>query len=326
MFGKLVFLACISVCANSASAACPPQEFMKPNTEFISSSSALKWTQYNAISREKFEELKRNGHLWLNLPKVPLITKIDYDDFKRIVQAETINQGQDLTLVQSQTIYRSSLSAEASKNYQACLQNENGYLDISVPPTALNNPDFFVTLTWMGPRGTPTGKFDAIGDRHFQIIGGEIQDEASYDKIESLRNGQSIRVKVHRDLEKPFAFSASVDGFSNEIGLPVKENPSDIILEPVKSAEQPAYADGKGPQHNKFCFAAKDNQIFLPSTVQLVDTQNPGNGKVWTALAEPSNEKQICATANAEMYGGKHVIGNARIVSHIEVLSIISPK
>lgn len=228
--------------------------------------------------------------------------------------------------MQTQTIYRSNLSSEATKNYIACLQNENGYLDISVPPAASNIPDFFVTLTFMGPRGSATGKFDAIGGHNFQIIGGKVEDEASYDKIESLKNGQSLRVKVHRDLDKPFAFSASVDGFSNEVGLPPKEDPTVVKFEVVRSEEQPAYADGAGNQHNKFCLPAKDGQILLPSTLQLVDRQFPGNGKVWTDKAGAPDEKLICATANAEMYGGTHVIGNARIFSRIEVLSIIDSK
>lgn len=326
MLGKIVFLTCIAVGATPAFAGCDPQAFMKPNIEITTISSALNWSNLNSISREKFEELKKDGHLWLSLPKVPLITKIDYDDFKRITQAETINQSQKLTLVETQTIYRSSLSAEASNNYIACLQNEVGSLDITVPPTALNNPEFFVKLSWFGPRTNLVGKFDNIGDHHFQIIGGEIQGEASYDKIESIGNGKSLHVKVRRDLDKPFGFSASVDGFSSEIGLPAKENAPDLTFKVARSEKKSAYADGNGPQHNGFCLSADDNQILLPSTAHFVEEQYPGNGKVWTASNGTSNEKQICATVNAEMYGGKHIRGNARIFSQIEALSIIISK
>jgi hypothetical protein len=326
MFGKIVFLSAISLCANSAFAQCPPQDFMRSDIEISTSDSTLKWSQMSMISKDKFEELKRNGHLWLSLPKVPLITTIDYDDFKKIVAAERSSQNQDLTLTQTQTMYRSNLSAEATKSYIACLQNQNGYLDISVPPNATDNTDFFVTLTWWGPRGTPNGKFDAIGEHHFQIIGGEIIDETNYDKIDAIKNGQGLRVKVHRDLNKPFSFSASVDGNSNEIGLPAKAPQQSITFKVATSDEQPAYADGLSNQHNGFCLKANDDQIFLQSTKQYVDRRFPGNGKAWTDWAGSPNEKLICATANAEMYGGRHVHGNARIFSRIEVLSIITSK
>lgn len=325
MLKKSAFLICASLYSSTAFAACNPRDFLAQNTELTSSASSLYWSQMSDISKERFEELKKSKHLFLNLPKVPLIANIDYDDFKRLAEAEKSSQKMELNQVQTQTIYRSYLSPEAVKAYLGCVENDADHLDISVPHTALDQSDFFVTLTWMGPRGEPTGRFDNVGTHHFQIFGGEIPDQADFDKIEGVPNGKPFRVRVKRDLSVPFGFSASVDGSSGEIGLPAKENRKDTKFEVVKSADQSAYADGLSNQHNKFCLEAKGNQIFLPSTAQLVDTQNPGNGKVWTSFEEPRNEKLLCARANAEMYGGKHVGGHASLNSHIEVLSIISP-
>jgi hypothetical protein len=293
---------------------------MKPDVQFLSSASALKWSYLNSISKQQFEELKRNGHLWLSLPKVPLITTIDYDDFKKITQAEVASQKQDLSQVETQTLYKSYLSPEAVKAYTACLQNESPHLDITVPPTASEHPEFFVTLTWIGPRGVPAGKFDDIGGHHFQIIGGEIPNEADYDKIESLQNGKSLRVKVRRDLSKPFGFSASVDGNSDEVGLPPKADPAQVQIEVVKSAEQPAYGDGLNDQHNGFCLAAKANQTFLTSTIQPMDRRiQPPSGRGSTEIKQPVSDKNICATANAVVDNPREVM---RITSWIEVLAV----
>lgn len=323
MLKKCAFLFCASLYSTAAFAACNPKDFLGPNTEISTSASSFNWSQMSEISKERFEELKRNGHLFLNLPKVPLITNIDYDDFKRLVQAEKSNQRQELNQIQTQTIYRSYLSPEAVKAYMACVENDADHLDITVPNTALDQSDFFVTLMWMGRRSDPAGKFDNVGAHHFQIFGGEIPDQADFDKIESIPNGKPFRVRVKRDLSVPFGFSASVEGSSGEIGLPAKEEPAKLQIEPVTSQEQPAYGDGLADQHNSYCMKANPNEIFLASTIQFADrTQLQSNTRAWSTLNQPVNEKVICATAHAVTDNPKNV---ARIWSKFEVVRITIP-
>lgn len=322
-------LACIVLSllySSSAYSQCRPQDFLKSDTVFSDSSATVKWSYLNSFSREKFEEMKRNGHLYLNLPKVPLITKLDYDDFKRVTENEVSSQKQHLTSTQSETIYRNYLSPEGVKAYMACLQDDRPYVDITLPPEALTDSEFFATLTWRGPRGVATGRFDNVGPHHFQIIGGEIPDEAEYDRLESLKNGQSYEIKVRRDLSKNFSIASSVDGLSSKASLPPKAEPSKITFDVAKSDVQTAYGDGLNAQHNQFCISAKNNETFLASTLTLLDNQQvPSNGKAWTDLAGKPDDKHICATAHAELYPGKHRTGAAKIWSHIEVLRMTDP-
>lgn len=323
MLKKTALFVLATLYSGSAYSICTPQDFLKSDTVAASSNLTVNWSKLSSMSREEFEEQKRNGHLWLSLPKVPLITTIDYDDFKKLTLNEASREQQQLSLVQTQTIYRSSLSTEGTKAYIACLQSEGEHLDISAPITATDNPDFFVALTWYGPRGTPDGKFDNVGNHHFQVFGGEVENQSDLDKIESIRNGKSIRVKIKRDLSQPFGFSASVNGSSSEIGLPPKSRPTDITLIVVKSKEQSAYGDGLNAQHQPICMDAADDEIFLPSTLKFAESKNvPSNGKAWTDINGKPNEKNICATVHAELYPGRKRPGAARITSHIEVLTI----
>lgn len=323
MLKKCALLVFTSLYSTAAFAICDPKDFLKSDTEFSTSSSSVKWSQMSDISKDKFEELKRNGHLFLSLPKVPLLTTIDYDDYKKLVQAEKSSQKQELSQIQTQTIYRSYLSPEGVRGYMACVANDADHLDISVPNTALDQPEFFVTLTWMGPRGAPVGKFDNVGAHHFQVFGGEIPNQQDFDKVESLQNGRPFRVKVKRDLSVPFGFSASVDGNSGEIGLPAKTDNKEPLIEVAESVEQPAYGDSGADQHNSFCMTAKANEIFLASTVQLSDRKIlPTSTRAWTTLNQPVSEKVICATAHAVTDNKKHV---ARIWSKFSVVKITDP-
>jgi hypothetical protein len=323
MLKKCALLICASLYSTTAHAVCNPKEFLAPNTEIITSSSSFNLSQNSEISKERFEELKRNGHLFVSLPKVPLITNIDYDDYKRLVQAEKSNQKLELNQTQTQTIYRSYLPPEAVKAYLGCVENDAVHLDIAVPNTALDQSDFFVTLTWMGPRGEPTGRFDNVGAHHFQIFGGEIPDQADFDKIEGVPNGKPFRVRVKRDLSVPFGFSASVDGSSGEIGLPAKEDPAKLQIDVATSQEQPAYGDGKSNQDNPYCLYAKPDEIFLTSTIQFADRKQLEEGtRAWSTLNQPVNEKAICATAHAVADDSKNV---ARIWSKFMVVRITTP-
>lgn len=323
MSKKCAFIACAFLYSSTAYAACNPKDFLKPNTEIITSASSFNWSEMSEISKERFEELKRNGHLFLSLPKVPLITNIDYDDFKRLVQAEKFNQRQELSQIQVQTIYRSYLPAEAVTAYLGCVENDADHLDITVPNTALDQSDFFVTLTWMGRRGEPTGKFDNVGAHHFQIFGGEIPDQDAFDKIEGVPNGKPFRVRVKRDLSVPFGFSASVDGSSGEIGLPAKVDEKPPLIDVATSDEQPAYGDGLADQHKPFCMTAKPNEIFLASTLQFAERKElQSSTQAWTTLNQPVSEKIICATAHAVTNNPDNV---AKIWSKFMVVRITEP-
>jgi hypothetical protein len=311
------------ICSSPAIAQCPPQDYLAPDIDLTSSASTFRLSYLKSISKDRFEELKRNGKLNVTLPNIPLVSDLTYDDFKKIIDKELQNEKLDVSQSQFNTMMRSHISSEGVKAYIACLQRNDMQTEVTVPPEAATQSNFFITLVWRGPRGTAAGKFDNVGPHHFQIFGGEIPDEEKYDKDQSLSNGQEYKIKVKRNLSEPFGFSASVGGQSSEVNLPPTPKPNKIRFDVVSSPETSAYGDGLNAQHNPYCLSAKNNEQFLVSTIKIVNrVQAPSNGRAWTDLNGTPTDKSICATAHAVLNGGK---GATRLWSHIEVLRMTDP-
>lgn len=329
--GVVLLLAGFLLVPNNVNAACNPRDFPLKSTEIINTAEEFKYSDLNLYTRSEYEELKKSGQLSSVIPKAKLPVTLSFEDFKKVVSLEMSYRQIRADFSQYVTMYRAYAPRNGSKDYQSCLDKEDVYTDLTVPPMALTSDEFIVSLTYRAPIGVTSGKIDALGPTPFIIIGGEIINADHYNNnMKEIASGQTIKIPVRRDPKRDFYFSASVGGYSSEISIPKRSIPSEIIYD-VAATTMPitsysGIGNGFSDDRKEACLNAAKSEIFLPSTAVLLNTtvreDRPGDAKSSIKADPAPNEKIICYQNSAHV--GSHQHGTA-ITTHLQVIKMLLP-
>ncbi|WP_156629515.1 hypothetical protein [Methylobacterium sp. Leaf85] len=315
----------MSIYSSAALAQCDPRLFMSQDIDFSHSSKTFRLIYARDITQTIFEELKRSGKISTIIPDIDLPVDISFSDFKKLVYSLLDRSNLDVTQAQADTIYKSRLSQASAQMYAECLKSHQIYTELQVPENASSLKKFFAILTWHGPAEAKKGTIDIVGRDRFQILGGEIIDRESYNKIGEIKSGESIRIPVERDLNDDFSMSMSVDGHSAQVDLPKQAVSIPIQYVLKRSADVSAYGDSGNDQENQGCLNADSDEELLVSSANIVNTvtQKPSGGRIATFFVGPKTSKSICMAAKADVDGPGKV---SRIIGHIEAIAIKSLK